>query len=249
MKRNLFFNQATAIGKRLAMVLTMLLIVGIGQAWGETATYTLNSSNNGGSVTTGNVSWSIASGAITVQNSNCKLTGTITVTLPAGATLNKVSIAKSNTWGSGATVTFKTGSTTLNTFSNSGDYTLTTNKDKLTYTFSKSGTSSKNAWVKSITVDYTVAAATTYKVTYDKNGATSGTVPTDATSYNNGATVTVKPNSGTLAKTGYTFGGWNTKADGTELTILLAVEHLKSQEILHSMQNGILRLNTPSLGM
>lgn len=159
MKRNLLFNQLTAIGKRLAMVLTMLLIVGIGQVWAETATYTLNSSNNGGSVTTGNVSWSIASGAITVQNSNCKLTGTITVTLPAGATLNKVSIAKSNTWGNGATVTFKTGSTTLNTFSNSGDYTLTTNKDKLTYTFTKSGDSSKNAWVKSITVDYTIASS------------------------------------------------------------------------------------------
>ena len=181
-------------------------------AWGETATYTLNSSNNGGSVTTGNVSWSIASGAITVQNSNCKLTGTITVTLPAGATLNKVSIAKSNTWGSGATVTFKTGSTTLNTFLNSGDYTLTTNKDKLTYTFSKSGKSSNNAWVKSITVDYTVAA---YKVTYNANGATSGSVPADATSYTSGATVTVKGNSGNLAKTGYTFAGWNTKADGT----------------------------------
>ena len=38
MKRNLLFNQATAIGKRLAMVLTMLLIVGIGQALGETYT-------------------------------------------------------------------------------------------------------------------------------------------------------------------------------------------------------------------
>ena len=31
-----FFNQLTAMPKRLAMVLTMLLIVGIGQAWGET---------------------------------------------------------------------------------------------------------------------------------------------------------------------------------------------------------------------
>ena len=163
MKNNLLFSQTTALsktlGKRLAMVLTMLLIVGIGQVWGETATYTLDSSNNGGSVTIDNVSWAIASGAITVQSSNCKLTGTITVTLPTGATLNKVSIAKSNTWGSGATVTFKTGSTTLNTFSNSGDYTLTTNKDKLTYTFTKSGDSSKNAWVKSITVDYTIASS------------------------------------------------------------------------------------------
>ena len=38
MKRNLLFNQTTALsktlGKRLVMVLTMLLIVGIGQAWG-----------------------------------------------------------------------------------------------------------------------------------------------------------------------------------------------------------------------
>jgi hypothetical protein len=42
MKRNLLFNQATALGKRLAMVLTMLLIVGIGQAWGETATVTFS---------------------------------------------------------------------------------------------------------------------------------------------------------------------------------------------------------------
>ena len=42
MKRNLLFNQATAIGKRLAMVLTMLLIVGIRQVWG--AEVTLSSS-------------------------------------------------------------------------------------------------------------------------------------------------------------------------------------------------------------
>ena len=34
MKQNLLFNQASALGKRLAMVLTMLLTVGIGQAWG-----------------------------------------------------------------------------------------------------------------------------------------------------------------------------------------------------------------------
>lgn len=35
MMTNLLFNRLTAIGKRLAMVLTMLLIVGIGQVWGE----------------------------------------------------------------------------------------------------------------------------------------------------------------------------------------------------------------------
>ena len=42
MKQNLLFNQASALGKRLAMVLTMLLIVGIGQTWGAEATATLS---------------------------------------------------------------------------------------------------------------------------------------------------------------------------------------------------------------
>lgn len=43
MKQNLLFNQASALGKRFAMVLTMLLTIGIGQAWG--ADYTLVTSN------------------------------------------------------------------------------------------------------------------------------------------------------------------------------------------------------------
>ena len=42
MKQNLLFNQASALGKRLAMVLTMLLIVGIGTMWGAEATATLS---------------------------------------------------------------------------------------------------------------------------------------------------------------------------------------------------------------
>ncbi|MBR4837704.1 MAG: chitobiase/beta-hexosaminidase C-terminal domain-containing protein [Bacteroidales bacterium] len=54
-----------------------------------------------------------------------------------------------------------------------------------------------------------------YTVTYDDNGSTSGTVPTDATAYEKSATVTVKTNYGTLAKSGYNFTGWNSKADGT----------------------------------
>jgi len=57
--------------------------------------------------------------------------------------------------------------------------------------------------------------ASGFSVTYDGNGKTSGTVPTDSYLYGEGATVTVKSNSGSLAKTGYTFSGWNTKADGT----------------------------------
>lgn len=64
MKQNLFFNQASAIGKRIAMVLTMLLIVGIGQAWGEEIY-----SNTGESGTTNNIT---ASGNINNNNGNPK---------------------------------------------------------------------------------------------------------------------------------------------------------------------------------
>ncbi len=55
----------------------------------------------------------------------------------------------------------------------------------------------------------------TYSVTYNGNSNTAGAVPTDATSYHNGDTATVLGNTGSLVKTGYTFTGWNTAANGT----------------------------------
>jgi uncharacterized repeat protein (TIGR02543 family) len=64
----------------------------------------------------------------------------------------------------------------------------------------------------------TIQAAPTYTVTYEANGAISGTVPVELLSYEQGASVTVLDNIGTLVKTGAQFGGWNTKADGTGTT-------------------------------
>ena len=52
----------------------------------------------------------------------------------------------------------------------------------------------------------------TYRVTYAGNGNTSGSIPADSNAYTSGATVTVKSNTGSLAKTGNTFVGWS---DGT----------------------------------
>ena len=52
-------------------------------------------------------------------------------------------------------------------------------------------------------------------VTYDPNGADSGTAPVDGNSYFEGDTITVLGNSGGLAKTDYSFSGWNTASDGT----------------------------------
>lgn len=54
--------------------------------------------------------------------------------------------------------------------------------------------------------------STALSVTYDGNGNTGGSEPEDNTGYTSGATVTVKGNTGSLAKTGYTFRGWT---DGT----------------------------------
>ncbi len=49
-----------------------------------------------------------------------------------------------------------------------------------------------------------------YPVTYNGNNNTAGTAPTDANSpYTPGATVTVLGNTGSLARTGYTFSGWS----------------------------------------
>jgi hypothetical protein len=54
----------------------------------------------------------------------------------------------------------------------------------------------------------------TYIVTYDGNNNTGGSVPVDTTHYQQGQTVTVLDNTGTLVRTGGTFLGWNTQADG-----------------------------------
>lgn len=55
----------------------------------------------------------------------------------------------------------------------------------------------------------------TYTVTYNANGAESGTVPTDAINYTSGASVTVLGNTGSLVKAGYRFDGWQIDEAGT----------------------------------
>ena len=56
----------------------------------------------------------------------------------------------------------------------------------------------------------------TYTITYNGNTNTGGNGPTDGSSpYTTGSTVTILGNTGTLAKTGFTFSGWNTAADGS----------------------------------
>ena len=53
-----------------------------------------------------------------------------------------------------------------------------------------------------------------YTITYTGNGESSGTVPEGNAGVPNDL-ITIKDNTGSLARYGYTFGGWNTAADGT----------------------------------
>ncbi|NLP48487.1 MAG: InlB B-repeat-containing protein, partial [Clostridiales bacterium] len=57
--------------------------------------------------------------------------------------------------------------------------------------------------------------ANTYTVEYNANNATGGTVPSSHSHTIGGGSNNLASNSGSLARTGYSFAGWNTKADGT----------------------------------
>ena len=57
-----------------------------------------------------------------------------------------------------------------------------------------------------------------YNITYYGNGNTGGIVPEDPAGYTNGQLITLLGNTGYLVCSGYTFGGWNTRADGSGTT-------------------------------
>jgi uncharacterized repeat protein (TIGR02543 family) len=116
----------------------------------------------------------------------------------------------SNTYLSGANVPLKgnTGNLTKTGYT-FGGWSLTPNETAITtYTMGTTPVTFYAVWNPVLT----------YKVTYDGNGATSGTVPTDSNTYLSGANVPLKGNTGNLAKTGYTFGGWSLAPNGAALT-------------------------------
>jgi len=72
-------------------------------------------------------------------------------------------------------------------------------------------TTSENISTAAATV---AEAAVAGSITYDANGADSGTVPADLNPYYEGDTVTVMGNPGGLQKNDYVFAGWTPDADG-----------------------------------
>ncbi|MFJ7407874.1 MULTISPECIES: S-layer homology domain-containing protein [unclassified Lysinibacillus] len=135
---------------------------------------------------------------------------TTTITFSIDKTAPFVSgVADGGSYNSSKTITFNEGTATLNgnAFVNGmsvdaeGSYVLVVTDDagnSITVTFSIN----KTAPIK-------------YTIKYDGNGATGGQAPVNSQTYENGHSVTVADNTGNLVRTGFTFSGWNTKADGS----------------------------------
>ncbi len=249
---------------KLVSVLVLVLTIGIGNAWGGTATITEdfnkqsagNTYNSTQSYTTANsnagIAWEIyygcvsTSSAISTQSAAMRLyttanygylmsktnvKGLTKITFKGkAATSNsaaiKIDVQYSTDNGSTWSYMKKTSASganwsaqSLTTSSASYDAYIPTAAISATSNYRikisiNSGSTKPTKSNAQLTIDDIVFTYTAYTVTYNGNGNTSGSVPTDATKYTSGSTVTVKSNSGSLAKTGHTFGGWNTQADG-----------------------------------
>lgn len=91
---------------------------------------------------------------------------------------------------------------------------------------------------------YAKWSANTYRVTYNVNSGTgSGQRSSSDVAYDDyttGSTSITLPSVGTLLRAGYTFGGWNTSADGTGTTYLAAATYTTaSNTILYAKWNPV----------
>ncbi|KUG05377.1 putative cell wall-binding domain [hydrocarbon metagenome] len=140
--------------------------------------------------------------------------GSSNVTLYAKWTINQYTISFNSNGGSSVTAITQDYGTTVSepaaptrtgyTFAGwYSDSALTT-----AYTFTTMS-------AENITLYAKWTALPTYTVSYNGNGNTGGSAPTDSNAYYQDDTVTVLGNTGNLTKTGYTFAGWNTAANGS----------------------------------
>ena len=112
-------------------------------------------------------------------------------------------------------------------------------------------TNANNSQVQ-IRITYTAGGGggtpTTYSVNYADGGATSGTAPEDNTSYENNATVTVLGNTGNLAKTDYTFGGWTDGENAYQPGDTFSISSNKELTPIWNLDDGIDVLNKAFTG-
>ncbi len=217
-----------SIKLRAMMLVAVMCAVFTGSAWATDITYTFTSKSWTATVGGSAANWTSGADGAGFSNNGIQVTTTASGangTSPTSFSNISAIVLTYNTnksAGSGtAKVKIGTNAETSKIWGYSGSSDGRTANFTLTYSYATPQTGNVKITLETSTNSiYLVSCKITYAagftVTYNANGATSGTVPTDASSpYASGATVTVKGNTGSLAKSGYVFGGWNTKADGT----------------------------------
>ena len=200
-------------------------ILGWGNATGTTGTYT-NFTSASGSVSgilsfTTSKNSSANDPAYNLKNKQLRLYyasngkgGSITLT-PASGIVITGAVIKSETTPS---VKYSVdGGTATSVSQSSKVYTISGISATTSLTIQNVNTTNTQFQISTIEITYETASST-YSVTYDGNGSTSGSVPEDDKEYDKNDEVTVLGNTGGLAKAGYAFGGWNTENDGTGTT-------------------------------
>lgn len=205
-----------------------MIVGGASSAWGTDVTYTFSSKAWAASDGTGSANWTSGKDGNSYNNGVQVTTGASGANATSPSSFSNVSNVRvyyhTNASDGVGTIKVKVGTGTEKSFSVTKPAKGTGTTSKYTdFSFSNlTGNikltvecTSNSVYIEKVVITYTAG----FTVAYDANGATSGTAPTDASSpYSSGATVTVLGNTGSLAKTGYTFDGWNTKDDGTGTT-------------------------------
>ena len=198
---NLLFSQANALGKRLVMVLTMLLMLGVTKAWGETVTISGSDTWSGGQSGGGKALY-ITKGGITINISSGYKYSTTEIRWYSGAIMS---------------VSSEVGNITQMKF------TTSSNASEVTVPNNSSGSYSDKTWTGDSN-DFTLKSTKQVKwssvtITYTPSG---GGDPIDPTTYTinwhtavgtlvdevleEGATITKPATDPTMA--GYVFMGW-----------------------------------------
>ncbi|WP_139991757.1 S-layer homology domain-containing protein [Paenibacillus paridis] len=161
----------------------------------------------------GSVNGERFAGALVGENSD----STVNNSYATGAVTGEGSLGGLVGTNGGATNSFYDSETTGQTSSGtSGGTGLTTANMKLQTSYA--GWDFVQTWAidSSINNGYPyLRSSQLHHVTYNGNGETDGDLPSAETAYVRGTTVSVIGNTGNLVKSGYTFAGWNTLADGT----------------------------------
>ena len=213
------------------MLLLFTLIAGVNFAWADEVTYTFTSKSwtatSGGSAanwTSGKDGAGFSNNGIQVTTSATGANGTSPESF---SNITEIVLTYNTNKSKGAgTAVVQIGeneSDSQNWAYSSGDGTSANYTLTYSYDTPQSGnvkitlnTTTNSIYLVSCKITYGGGGdtPTTYSVTYNANGATSGDVPTDNTEYEEYDEVTVLGNTGDLAKTGCAFGGWNTQANG-----------------------------------